>query len=372
MIATVIGVGSELTSGQIMNTNGVWISKSLKQLGISTSAHLVVPDERVLIVDALKFCAERSDTIFVTGGLGPTTDDFTRELISEWSKQPLEFHEASWLHITERLGQRGIKIREAQRQQCMYPKGAIVISNPEGTANAFQMRVGEVDVFVLPGPPREIKACWQNGIESFVANKAKHIDKHVTYSWDTMGLGESDVSHITETCLTGVDVEKGYRVHMPYVEVKMSFLESQKSKFMPYVEKVDEALRSITITRDGEDLAQSLAERLKDIEKIQVIDLCTGAALLERMTSALKSQLNKKTWTFASEDFSPLGIQSEAVKMILKPLGTTGATAEIHHRRGIFTDNFEAPLFMSKLSDRKASYFAERAMIFWNQALERL
>ena len=367
MIASVVGVGSELTSGQIMNTNAVWISKSLKNLGVSTSSQLVVPDERALIMDALKFCADHSDTLFVTGGLGPTTDDFTRELISEWSKQPLEFHEASWKQIRERLGSRGIEIREAQRQQCFYPKGAVVIVNPDGTANAFRMRVGEVDVFVLPGPPSEVAACWKNGVEEFLREKSKDIDKHITYSWETMGLGESDVSHMTECCLNGVDIEKGYRVHMPYVEVKLSFLESQKEKFLPYVEKVDETLRAITITRNGDDVANLLAAKLQSYEAIYFVDDCTGTVLTERMTHLLKSQMDVKKWSFASVNHFDPGFY--AAKMVITKNGTTGATAKIQIRGATFLTHFESPKFMSKTSDRKARYFAEQAMIFWHRIL---
>jgi nicotinamide-nucleotide amidase len=302
MQASVVGVGTELTSGQIINKNAVWISKTLKDLGIPTSCHLVIPDERKLILDALKFAAEHSDTLFVTGGLGPTTDDFTRELISEWSGQPLEFHEPSWLHIKERLSSRAIEIRESQRQQCLYPSGSTVINNPEGTANAFQLRVGKVDVFVLPGPPKEIEACWQNGIGQFIAAKAQNLDKVVTYSWDTLGWGESDVSHVVEKALSGVEVEKGYRVHMPYVEVKMSFLESQAHVLMPFVQKVDEVLRGITITRNGEDVPNLLARQLRSVEKIQILDSCSGTVVLERMTAAFRAQLPTKKWSFGSQD----------------------------------------------------------------------
>jgi nicotinamide-nucleotide amidase len=369
MLAAVVAVGTELTSGQIINKNASWISESLKELGVSTSNHVVVPDDRPLILDALKFCAERCDTLFVTGGLGPTTDDFTRELISAWSGQPLEFHEPSWLHIKERLGSRAIEIRETQRQQCLYPKGSIVIENPEGTANAFQLKVGKVDVFVLPGPPREIEAVWKNGIDAFLRDKARNIDKAVTYSWDTMGLGESDVSFMTENCLTGVDIEKGYRVHMPYVEVKLSFMESQRAQMMPYVAKVEQALQAITITRNGEDVPQLLAQQLAEIAKIVVVDSCTGTAVLERLSPALRRWMRDKSWSFGSEDIlaDPL-----TLKLVLKPLDASRATGEIHYKGAVFKDVFEAPMFVSRVSDRKSLYFAERAMIFWHKMLQNL
>ena len=97
--ATILGVGTELTTGQIVNKNGSWISEKLIPYGVETAAHIVVPDSRELIFNALNYCAQNSDLIFVTGGLGPTSDDFTRELISEWSKTKLLFDETSWGHV---------------------------------------------------------------------------------------------------------------------------------------------------------------------------------------------------------------------------------------------------------------------------------
>jgi molybdenum cofactor synthesis domain-containing protein len=369
MLAAVIGVGTELTSGQIINKNAVWISKNLKDLGVQTSAHVVVPDERQWILDALRFCAERCDTLFVTGGLGPTTDDFTRELIAEWSGKKLEFHQASWDYIQERLSSRGIAIRESQRQQCMYPEGSQVLTNSEGTANGFQMRVFDKDIFVLPGPPREIEAIWKAGIAEFLKEKTKNLDRYITYSWDTIGLGESDISHITEECLKGVEVEKGYRVHMPYVEVKMSFLESQKPALLPWVEKVDEALRPMTVVRNGDDIATMFAQKLSCVSKIHVVDSLSGQILLNRLTPPLRSFMNEHMWTFSSEENYELDPQT--VVMVLRPRDATSAVVEIHYRGASFRDIFEAPFMISKMMERKALYFTECALIFWLRMISR-
>ncbi|WP_413288311.1 competence/damage-inducible protein A [Bdellovibrio sp. HCB337] len=368
MLVAVIGVGTELTSGQIINRNSAWISKNLKDLGVPTSCHLVVPDDRALILDALRFCAERSDTLFVTGGLGPTTDDFTRELISEWSQLPLEFDQASWDHVNHRLSSRGIQVRESQRQQCLFPKGAKVLTNPEGTANAFQMRVFNKDVFVLPGPPSEIAAVWKGEISDFLRDKTKDIDQYITYSWDTMGLGESDVAHIAENALAGIEIEKGYRVHLPYVEVKISFLASEKEKLAPAISRLNEALKHITITRDGDDVPTLIANKLTGVPKLHIVDTLSGQVLLNRLVPALRSFMSEKAWSFSSTNNFHADPQS--VKLVLKAWDATSAIAEIHYKGGSFKTIFEAPFMISKMTERKALYFAERAMIFWLQKLE--
>lgn len=368
MQAAIISVGTELTSGQIINKNAAWISEKLKDLGVLTSCHVTVPDDRALILDALRFCSERSDTLFVTGGLGPTTDDFTRELVAEWAKVPLEFHPPSWEQIKSYLSSRGIEVRETQRQQALFPQGAQVLNNPKGTANGFQMRVRNKDLFVLPGPPNEISAIWEENIAIPLHERAKKLDRMLTYSWDTMGLGESDVAHLTELCLDGIPVEKGYRVHLPYVEVKMSFLESQKTQLLPAVRRLDEALRHITVTRNGESVPELLAQKLKTISKIHVADSLSGSILLNRLLPALRSFTEEHRWHFANR--LPASLDNEELTLILRPWDSTSAVAEVHYRGASFKDIFEAPFSISKMKERKALYFAERALIFWLRKLE--
>lgn len=370
MLVAVISVGTELTSGQIINRNSAWISKNLKDHGVPTSCHLVVPDDRALILDALRFCAERCDTLFVTGGLGPTTDDFTRELIAEWANTPLEFHEASWEHINHRLKSRGIEVRESQRQQAMFPQGAKVLTNPEGTANAFQMKAFNKDVFILPGPPSEIAAIWKDSIADFVREKNKGLDRYITYSWDTMGLGESDVAHMTELCLDGIEIEKGYRVHLPYVEVKVTFLESRLASLRPAIKRVDEALRPITVTRNGEDVAELIAKKLTTVAKIQVMDSLSGQTLLNRLSPVLKNYMKTGGWSFTNHN--AFHSDPQTLRLVLRPWDSTTAVAEIHYHGASFKTFFEAPFMISKMSERRALYFAERAMIFWLQKLDDL
>jgi molybdopterin-biosynthesis enzyme MoeA-like protein len=333
-----------------------------------------VPDDRALILEALRFCAERCDTLFITGGLGPTTDDFTRELISEWSGLALEFHEASWEHVHTRLKSRAIEVRESQRQQCFFPKGATVLTNPEGTANAFQLRVFNKDVIVLPGPPNEIAAIWKSSVDAFVREKTRGLDKYVTYSWDTMGLGESDVAHLTELCLDGIAIEKGYRVHLPYVEAKVTFLESRLTELMPAIQRVEDALQGITVTRNGEDVPNLIAKKLAGVSKIQVVDSLSGQTVLNRLCPALRNfmgiGISTTAWSFSNHN--GFNADPQTLTMVLKPWDASSAVAEIHYHEASFKTIFEAPSMISKMTDRKALYFAERAMIFWLQKLEDL
>src|SRR4051794_7715109 len=114
--ASILAVGTELTTGQVTNRNAAWISEQLVHLGVEVVLHETVPDDRHGIRRALDHCAGLSQFIFVTGGLGPTTDDFTREIIAEWLGQPLQFHEEIWKQVSTRLTDLGVPVAESNRQ----------------------------------------------------------------------------------------------------------------------------------------------------------------------------------------------------------------------------------------------------------------
>ncbi len=361
MKATVLGIGTELVDGQIVNKNAAWISEKLKELGLTTALHLVVPDERKLMLEALDFCAPHGELMFITGGLGPTTDDFTRDVVSTWTQSPLKFDEGSWQHIKDRLEPRGYVVKDIQRQQCFYPEGSTVLKNTEGTANAFFLEAKSKKIFVLPGPPREIEAVWHSSIAEWLTKNTKDIDPYVTRYWDTIGVGESDVATLVEDVLVGVEVEKGYRVHLPYVEVKLSFFKSEERKFTPYVEKVTEALSHCLITRDQQDVPLLLNRALQNYSSVSIQDSVTGQFLMNRLMPVMRDFMTTKSWSFANNV-----IDEEAqVRLSLKVRDEHSCIISIEKGAQKFTDILEAPYKSMPMKERRHQYFAEIAMIFW-------
>lgn len=363
MKASVLGIGTELVEGQIVNKNASWISAQLKKRGLQTSLHLVVPDDRPAIAESLKYCASHSDILFVTGGLGPTSDDFTRDVISEWAKLPLEFDEGSWQHINKRLTSRGYIVKDIQRQQCYFPKGSTVLNNPEGTANAFTLETQGKKVFVLPGPPREIAAVWDLSIEAWLQTATANLDQHITRKWDTMGVGESDVAQIVEAVLDGVPVEKGYRVHLPYVEVKMSFYKSQEKEMIPHIDRVTEALRHCLIARDGDDVAQLFASAAEKVSSLAVVDNATGTFLSHRLWPELRSFMRDKQWYFSNR--SPQNLSADTVLLQLESVDELSVKASFDYQDSHFSEVFASPYSSSNMQERRQQYFTEKALIFW-------
>jgi nicotinamide-nucleotide amidase len=290
--ASILAIGTELTSGQITNRNAAWISERLVDLGVETVLHETVADDRAMIRVALDRCREVSQLVFVTGGLGPTTDDFTREVIADWLDKPLQFYEPSWKKIQERLTRFGIRVAESNRQQCFYPEGAQVIVNAQGTADAFtaplSLSSGEGQLWVLPGPPREVEAVWTEAIEAQVRARAPHLKPLKLLTWQCIGKSEAELGEITERALAGSGLQTGYRAHRPYVEIKVWCTDEDMRTQAAALEALDQAITPWVATRQGADLAARLLRLAAYADEIEVADACSGGVLAERLGALLR------------------------------------------------------------------------------------
>jgi molybdopterin-biosynthesis enzyme MoeA-like protein len=217
--------------------------------------HLTVPDERALMVDALEYCHRDCGLILTTGGLGPTRDDFTREVIAEWTGKDLRFHQQSWDAIEQRLSLKGLPIAAANRQQCYYPEGSQILENPAGTAQGFMVTIRQLDsssdsVVVLPGPPREIEAIWDSGLSAKLTTLAPQKPQRRLWYWHCTGISESHLGEIVEKALEGSGYLTGYRPHSPYVDVKVWTPTNVLRETDRYLLALDQAIKAWTVSRE--------------------------------------------------------------------------------------------------------------------------
>lgn len=303
MKCSIIATGTELIIGQTINRNAPEISKKLIRYGFDILHHITVSDQAREILWAIEQSTIHSDLIVITGGLGPTSDDLTRNVVADWATRELKWDENSWQHVCERMQSRGFSVKEIQKQQCYFPEGSIIIKNLKGTANAFYLEAKNKILVVLPGPPAEIEAVWENGISELIKKIAqqKLLDPIEMKIWDTMGLGESDVANIVEkvindyfsqspTSLNLKDkIELGYRVHLPYVEVKLLYRKSIQVHLTQLIQKLDEQLNSITFFRDLETVKNQIFDKLKNShwKKVIIDDRASQGRLLHKLSSDL-------------------------------------------------------------------------------------
>ncbi|HVW00391.1 MAG TPA: competence/damage-inducible protein A, partial [Planctomycetaceae bacterium] len=156
MHAEIIAVGTELTSGAKLDTNSQWLSVELAAAGIPTQFHTSVADDLAANVALFKLACERSDIVLITGGLGPTLDDLTREALAAVVDRPLVLHEPSLVVIREMFARRAREMPERNRVQALFPEGSEPIANPRGTAPGVWMEVPRIgseacQVAAMPG-----------------------------------------------------------------------------------------------------------------------------------------------------------------------------------------------------------------------------
>jgi nicotinamide-nucleotide amidase len=156
MIVEVLAIGTELLLGQIVNSNATRIGERLADAGIDHFQQTVVGDNENRIVDALAAACSRSDAVIITGGLGPTRDDLTREALARTAGVGLIFDEEQAERLRERWRLRGRDMPVSNLRQAERPEGSELIENPKGTAPGIRMRIGDVLVFALPGVPAEM------------------------------------------------------------------------------------------------------------------------------------------------------------------------------------------------------------------------
>jgi nicotinamide-nucleotide amidase len=200
MNGEIISVGTELLLGQIANTNAQYISQSLSKIGVNIYYHSVVGDNAERIRDCFKRAFDRSDLIIVTGGLGPTSDDITKEVLADFFGVSLVMHEESRHRILKFFNRIGRPCTANNLKQAYTLQGAKVIPNNNGTAPGVLFKKNDRIFFLLPGPPNEMRGMMDDYVLPYLAEMNNSIIKSKVLK--IIGVGESRVEEILEDIIT--------------------------------------------------------------------------------------------------------------------------------------------------------------------------
>jgi nicotinamide-nucleotide amidase len=197
MRAEVIAIGDELTSGQRLDTNSQWLSAELGVLGVPVVFHTTATDTLEAGVAAFRAAAARADVIVATGGLGPTADDLTRDVLAAVTDSPLELSASALEAVESRFARRGMPMPETNRRQALFPRGARIIPNPDGTAPGIDLDVtragGRARVFALPGVPAEMRTMWRASVLPAILDMLPERATIVQRRIKCFGAGESAI-----------------------------------------------------------------------------------------------------------------------------------------------------------------------------------
>ena len=290
----VINTGTELLLGNVVNTHLAFLGRELFPLGLRIARQSTVPDGdaiRAELADSLR----RSEIILVTGGLGPTTDDVTREIAAELLGLELDFDAGVMTAIEERFARRAIKMTDRVRRQAMVPRGAAVLANSNGTAPGLHFDFKAIGIrkdpsiiaqhlFLLPGPPRELKPMFSDVVVPVLRKILPQDSIDGCRSYRIAGLGESNVEALAgEKLLAIKGIELGYCARPGEVDVRLIGPEPALDRAEAVVM---ECLGGNIVSTDHRSLEQVLVELLAAGNKtVAVAESCTGGFIANRITN---------------------------------------------------------------------------------------
>jgi nicotinamide-nucleotide amidase len=219
MTAAVLCIGTELTRGELQNSNATWLAEALTRIGLEVTALDCVDDDRERIETALRRLSAANRVVVCTGGLGPTTDDITTECAARVAGVGLERDSASLEHIETLMARFGRKVAPSNAKQADFPVGARVLPNPRGTAPGFCVRLLAATAYFMPGVPAEMKSMFDTSVAPDLAALVSEARHQIVLR--TFGLPESEVNDRLAGVEASFGVVIGYRASLPEIEVKV-------------------------------------------------------------------------------------------------------------------------------------------------------
>jgi nicotinamide-nucleotide amidase len=294
--AGIVATGTELLTGLITDRNGPWLAEQLGRLGAEVAHTLCTGDRRQDLEAALRFLAgEGVDLIVTSGGLGPTADDITAEVVAGFAGRPLELDEAMEARIAaiiagfaRRMNFDPEALREANRKQAMIPRGAAAI-DPAGTAPGLVVPVeGGPTVIVLPGPPRELQAMWPKALETAEARAIlDRVEPYETLNIRLFGLPESEIAQtLRDVEAGGLDLsplEITTCLRRAELEIDVRYRTGGEEAAEGLAAAVRERHRRFVTSIDGRSTDAQLADLLRG-HRIGLAESCTGGLLAGRLT----------------------------------------------------------------------------------------
>jgi len=264
--AEIIASGTELLLGDTIDTNSAYIAQQLRDLGVDVYFHTTVGDNARRLRSAIEIAAGRADLVIITGGLGPTVDDVTREAVAAAVGRPLAFSEELLEQIAARFARFGRPMTDNNRRQAYIPEGATPITNPVGTAPAFRAELNRSTIIALPGVPREMHYLMEHEVIPYLRS---HIGDAIirVRVLHTAGLGESHVDSLLGDLEEGSNPTVGLSAQPGRTDVRITARADTAEEADQMIESVarivEERLSGHVYGRDHDRLGAAIAERLR-------------------------------------------------------------------------------------------------------------
>lgn len=321
MIAEVLAVGTELLMGQISNTNAQYISNRLPEAGIGVYYHSVVGDNPKRLKECLTLALDRSDVVIMTGGLGPTQDDLTKETVAGIFGKKLELHQPSLDKLTSFFAKHNRTMTENNVKQAYFPEGCVVIENHNGTAPGCLIEAKGKIVILLPGPPSEMKPMFEEFVMPYFRNQLDY--KIVSKYLRVFGIGESAM----ETQILDLIEKQTNPTIAPYakegevtlrVTAQCKKHESGDELINPVIEEIYHRLGDVVYSTENKDLDEVVGELLlQNNITLSLAESCTGGLVAAKLTAipGISRVFNRGFVTYSNEaKMEHLAVREETLR----------------------------------------------------------
>jgi nicotinamide-nucleotide amidase len=283
-------IGTELLLGQIVDTNASWMAQRLAEAGIDVFYKSTVGDNWGRIEAAIRLAMSRADVLIMTGGLGPTEDDLTREVLAAVLNRPLRLDQAVLQHIEERFARRRVAMAENNRKQAMVPEGAEVLHNPRGTAPGLLLKSDGRVLVCMPGVPSEMKPMMLDQVIPKIRDVFGIRSRIVSRVLKACGISESTLDQrIGDYFREMRNPTIGVLAHMGEIHVRLTCKGEDPAEIARLLDdlevKIRERLGHLIFGRDDERLEAVVGKLLRErAATLALAESCTGGLIASRLT----------------------------------------------------------------------------------------
>ncbi len=284
MKAEIILTGTELLLGEIVDTNSMVIARLLRDIGLDLHYKTTVGDNEARIAEVLRHALSRVDVVIVSGGLGPTVDDVTRQAAAAAADRKLIYSPALEQQIAARFAKFGRKMGENNKRQAWIPEDALPVENPVGTAPCFIVETEQGSIICLPGVPRELEHQMKQAIIPWLKEKMGPPQRIKAKILRTCGIGESNIDRKIDNLMRLNNPTVGLAAHLGQVDVRITAkaptLAEADALIAPVETEVRQRLGDVIFGVDDDELADMVGRLLKERGlQLAVVDTLTGDEL---------------------------------------------------------------------------------------------
>jgi nicotinamide-nucleotide amidase len=321
--AEIIAVGSELLTPEKTDTNSLWLTRKLNDVGVEVMLKTIVGDDEARLEETIRDALKRSDVVVTTGGLGPTEDDVTRQVSARAVGRGMIYHDRLEADLRERFRGWGREMPEINKRQAFVIDGADVLPNPNGSAVGMMLVVDGRILVVLPGPPRELQPMFDTFVLPKIKEKAGKVivrRRHLRVA----GMGESALDEAISPIYTAYpNVQTSILFNKSEVEVHLAAQSESEADadavLDEIVAKIDEKLGIAVFAHNGELMEEVIGQMLTGLGKtLAVAESCTGGLVGMRLTSVAGSSTYfiEGAITYSNEaKIRTLGVDAETLQV---------------------------------------------------------